>query len=77
MNPALNGSFALWHFEHSNAVQLRNGILFDFYLGLPHLCNILLQAFFTNTVGKDFAESSSKRQRREEMSLEERLECCA
>ena len=23
--------------EHDNAVEIRNGIMFDFYLGLPHM----------------------------------------
>ena len=34
MSPALNGSFAL---QRGNAVELRNGIMFDFYLELPHM----------------------------------------
>ena len=42
MSPALNGSSALEHFEHSNASEIRNGIMFDFYPGLPHLTIILL-----------------------------------
>ena len=37
MNPALNGSSALEHFEHSSAIEIRNGILFNFYPGLPHV----------------------------------------
>ena len=37
MSPALNGSSALQRFEHSNAIEIRNGIMFDFYPGLPHL----------------------------------------
>ena len=37
MSPALNGSSTLEHFEHSNASEIRNGIMFDFYLGLPHM----------------------------------------
>ena len=37
MSPALNGSVALQRFEHSNAVEIRNGIMFDFYPGLPHM----------------------------------------
>ena len=38
MSPALNGSFALQRFECGNTVELRNGIMFDFYPGLPHIC---------------------------------------
>ena len=37
MSPALNRSSALEHFEHSNASEIRNGIMFDFYPGLPHM----------------------------------------
>ena len=37
MSPALNGSSALQHFERSNAIEIRNGIMFDFYPGLPHI----------------------------------------
>ena len=41
MSPALNGSFALQRFECGNTVELRNGIMFDFYPGLPHRCGSL------------------------------------
>ena len=37
MSPALNGSFALQHLQHSNMIKIRNGIMLDFYLGLPHI----------------------------------------
>ena len=40
MSPALNGSTALQRFEHNNAVDIRNGIMFDFYPGLPHVYTI-------------------------------------
>ena len=33
MSPTLNGSSALEHFEHSNAIEIRNEI----YPGLPHM----------------------------------------
>ena len=36
MNPSLNGSSALQHFECGNAFEIHNGIMFDFYPGLPH-----------------------------------------
>ena len=38
MSPALNGSSAVRHFERSNAIEIRDGITFDFYTGLPQLC---------------------------------------
>ena len=36
MGPTSNGSSALQHFVHGNALEIRNGIMFDFYPGLPH-----------------------------------------
>ena len=41
MSPALNGISALQRFEHSNAIEIRNGIMFDFYPGLPYMSNSL------------------------------------
>ena len=37
MSPSLKGSTALKCFERSNAVEIRNRIMFDFYPGLPHM----------------------------------------
>ena len=37
MSPALNGSSALEHYEHGNAIEIRKRIMFDFYPGLPHI----------------------------------------
>ena len=37
MSPTLNGSSTLERFEHSNASEIRNGIMFDFYPGLPQM----------------------------------------
>ena len=39
MSPALNGSSTLERFERSNVSKIRNGIMFDFYPGLPHTYN--------------------------------------
>ena len=41
MNPALNGGSALEHFERSNLIEIRNGIMFDFYPGLPNMLGSL------------------------------------
>ena len=41
MSPAFNGSYALERFERSKAIEIRNGIMFDFYPGLPHIYNNL------------------------------------
>ena len=37
MSPALNGSSEIQHFEHADAIEIRDGIMFVFYLGLPHI----------------------------------------
>ena len=37
MSPTVNGSFALQCFKRGKAVKLHNGIMFNFYLGLPHI----------------------------------------
>ena len=37
MSPTLNGSFALQRFECGNTIEIRNGIMFNFYPGLPHM----------------------------------------
>ena len=37
MSSALNGSSAIWRFEGSDAIEIRDGITFDFYTGLPHV----------------------------------------
>ena len=37
MSPTLNGSSVLQCFEHGNTVKIHNGIMFDFYPGLPHM----------------------------------------
>ena len=37
MSPTLNGSYALQCFEHGNAIETCNRMMFDFYLVLPHI----------------------------------------
>ena len=37
MISALNGSSAIRRFKHSNAIEIHNGITFDFYTGLPQI----------------------------------------
>ena len=41
VSPAFNGSTALQCFECGNGVEIRNGIMFDFYPGLPHMHYLL------------------------------------
>jgi len=40
MSPTLNGSFVLRHSERGNAIEIRNGTMFDFYPGLPHMADL-------------------------------------
>ena len=35
MSPTRNGNTALQRFKRGNAFAIRNGTMFDFYLGLP------------------------------------------
>ena len=37
MSSALNGSSAIRHFEGSDAIEICDGITFDFYTRLPHI----------------------------------------
>ena len=37
MSPAPSGSLALQHVELSDALEIRDGIIFDFCSGLPHV----------------------------------------
>ena len=37
MSPTLNKSSALQRFECGNAIEIRNEIMFDYYLRLPHM----------------------------------------
>ena len=37
LSPALNGSSEIRRFEHAYAIEIRDGITFVFYSGLPHI----------------------------------------
>ena len=37
VSSTLSGSSVLWRVQLRNALEIRNGIIFDFYLGLPHI----------------------------------------
>ena len=41
MSHALNGSSAIRRLKHSKAIEIRDGITFDYYTGLPHMCSVL------------------------------------
>ena len=38
MSPALNESTAIRSFQRCNAFKIHNGIMFNFYPRLPHMC---------------------------------------
>ena len=42
MSSALNGSSVLQRFERGNTVEIRNGIMFDFY---PRDCHIMFDFY--------------------------------
>ena len=42
LSPTLNGSLEIRRFECSDAIEIRNGIIFDFYTGLPHLLHVFV-----------------------------------
>ena len=37
MSLTLSGSSVLWRVKLGDALEIRNGIIFDFYSGLPHV----------------------------------------
>ena len=43
MSPTYNGISTLEHFERSNASEIRNRIMFNFYMRLPHIIVIVAQ----------------------------------
>ena len=49
MSPALNGSSEIRHFEHAYAIEIRDGIMFVFYSGLPQMVSSSKYANVTNS----------------------------
>ena len=41
MNPTLNESSAIWCYECSDAIEICDGIIFDFYTGLYYICTCI------------------------------------
>ena len=39
--PVFNGSSALQRFKSGNVIEIRNGAMFDFYPGVPHMCCVI------------------------------------
>ena len=44
MSPALNGSSAIRRFKGSDAIEIHDGITFDFYTGLPQMIYVMYLA---------------------------------
>ena len=44
MSPTLNEISAIQQFKHSNVLEIRDRITFDFYMGLPHICKNKIEA---------------------------------
>ena len=42
MSPTRNGSSALQRFERCNVIEIDDGIMFDFYPGLPYILTITI-----------------------------------
>ena len=42
MSPALNGSSVVWRFERSNAIEICDGIIFNFYTELSNVIQTVL-----------------------------------
>ena len=38
MSPTFNGGSEIKHFECSDTIEIQDGIIFDFYTGLPPTC---------------------------------------
>ena len=61
MSPTLNGSSEIQCFECSDAIEIRNGILLDFYTGLPHVFTLRgsKSHYHAETTGWDMPLESS------------------
>ena len=52
MSPVLNGSSAIQHFKGSDVIEIRDGITFNFYMGLPHMYKTLRDNYRPAVSGK-------------------------
>ena len=43
MSPALNGSSEIQRFERSDAIEIHDGIIFNFYTRLAHIVLVISQ----------------------------------
>ena len=46
MNPTCNGTSEIQHFERTDAIEIRDGIVFVFYPGLPHIYMLDIAYYF-------------------------------
>ena len=49
LSPTLNVSSVIWHFKINNVIEIRDGITFDFYTGLPHMLHLSFLSSFKLT----------------------------
>ena len=58
MSRTLNGSSVLQRFKLLNTIEIHNGTMFDFYLGLPHLLKVtLIQILCESPTEQDIFQS--------------------
>ena len=55
--PAFNGSAVIRHFEGSDAIEIRDEIAFEFYMGLPH--TVFLSNVISNSACTMITDGSS------------------
>ena len=54
MSPALSGSSAIRRFESIGVIEIRDGITFEFYTGLPHIASHFLTRGTTITLVQSY-----------------------
>ena len=57
MSPTLNGSSVIRCFNHSNALEIRDGITFDFYTGLAKFVKMYITGRLTVWISLFFNHS--------------------
>ena len=63
MSPALNGSSVVRRFEGNDVIEICDGITFNFYTGLPHICIYIMSSPSQRVVPCSVGEMDSAIQR--------------
>ena len=66
MSHVLNGNTVIRHFKHSNVIEIRNGITFNFYTGLPHIATQLNTHLVSQERGRIYRGEEERIQNEEE-----------